>query len=363
MSKKVRIGIVGCGYMGQLAHIYNYAKIADCEIVALAEGRKETAKAVADKYGIAELYSNHREMLDKADIDAVVAIMWYSLHHSVIPDIISAGLPVATEKPMCVKSDTAKRMSDLAKEKGVLYQIGYMKRHDPSAKLARETVLKWKENGDCGKLNYIRATMPPSGDWTYFIEDPINLGDIPQKYDNEYPEAIHEWIPENLRNLYDEFINYYIHQVNLIRYLIGEDYTIDYVDPGLKLIAAKSDSGATCVLEMADYGLKNTWQEYYKICFEHGKIDLQMPAPLARQKAGNVRIYKENGFISSEPETIEPFIPQKWCFFEQAQHFIECVRDGKPTIAPASDAVKDLLVSEQFIKLLISSKNPKQTFW
>lgn len=140
MSKKVRLGFVGCGYMGQLAHISNYAMIPDCELVALAEGRQNTAKAVANKYGIANVYSDHREMLEKAELDGVVAIMWYTLYHSVVPDIINAGLPLATEKPMCVSSETSKRMVEYADKKGVLYQIGYMKRHDPAAKLARETI-------------------------------------------------------------------------------------------------------------------------------------------------------------------------------------------------------------------------------
>jgi len=356
MSKKVRLGFVGCGYMGQLAHISNYAMITDCELVALAEGRQNTAKAVANKYGIANVYSNHKEMLEKADLDGVVAIMWYTLYHRVVPDIINAGLPLATEKPMCVSYETSRQMAEYAEEKGVLYQIGYMKRHDPAAKLARETILKWKESDDCGKMNYIRATMPPSGDWTYFIEDPINLGDAPPTYENETPEQIPEWIPENMRTLYDDFINYYIHQVNLIRYLIGENYTVNYVDPGKKVMVATSDSGATIILEMANYGLQNTWQEFYKICFEKGKIDLQMPAPLARQRAGSVRIYKETGLVSSEPETIEPFIPQKWCFLEQARHFVDCVSNNKPTISPASEAVKDLEISEQFIRCVMGSK-------
>ena len=76
-GNKVRLGFVGAGYMGQLAHIANYATIGDCELVALAEGRAETAKAVAEKYGIQEVYVDHHSLLEKAEIDAVVGIMGF----------------------------------------------------------------------------------------------------------------------------------------------------------------------------------------------------------------------------------------------------------------------------------------------
>ena len=97
MSQKIRLGFVGAGFMGQLAHIANYATIQDCELVALAEGRPETAQAVAQRYGIREVYSNHHQMLEQAEIDGVVAIMGFGLYYTLIPDILAAGKPVATE--------------------------------------------------------------------------------------------------------------------------------------------------------------------------------------------------------------------------------------------------------------------------
>ncbi|MBC8232744.1 Gfo/Idh/MocA family oxidoreductase, partial [bacterium] len=188
MSEKVRIGFVGAGFMGQLAHISNYATIEDCELVALAEGRQQTAEAVARRYGIQEVYSTHTEMLEKADVDAVVAIMHFNLYHALIPDILESGKPVATEKPMCVRVESAKKMAALAEEKGVIYQVGYMKRHDPAAQIARQTIQEWKADGECGKMTYVRITMP-SGDWTYEVEAPINLGDPAIPYEGQTGES------------------------------------------------------------------------------------------------------------------------------------------------------------------------------
>ena len=134
MSEKIRLGFVGAGFMGQLAHIANYATIGDCELVALAEGRAETARAVAQRYGIRKVYSDHHQMLEQADIDGVVAIMHFDQYNAIIPDILAAGKPVATEKPICIRVDNARKLVGIAEEKGLLYQVGYMKRHDPRVK-------------------------------------------------------------------------------------------------------------------------------------------------------------------------------------------------------------------------------------
>lgn len=107
--EKIKIGFVGAGYMGQRAHIANYATLPDVELTGLAEGRTEIAKAVAQRYGIKTIYSNHQEMLEKAKLDAVVAIMHFNLHHAVVPDILEKGLPLLTEKPICVTTETGKK--------------------------------------------------------------------------------------------------------------------------------------------------------------------------------------------------------------------------------------------------------------
>ncbi|MCZ6678491.1 MAG: Gfo/Idh/MocA family oxidoreductase [Candidatus Poribacteria bacterium] len=355
MSQKVRLGIVGSGFMGQLAHIANYATIDDCELVALAEGRSETAQAIAQRYGIREVYPNHREMLEKAEIDGVVAVMGFHLYHTLVADILEAGKPTATEKPICLQSDSARKLVGLAEGKGLLYQVGYMKRHDPASKIVRKTVQNWKVSGEMGDMTYVRIAMP-SGDWIYEHERPIDKGDAPATYDGQVSETAPAWMGE-LGRQYIGFINFYIHQVNLLRYLIGEDYTVTYVDPRSRILVAISDSGVPCTLEMAPCGLRNRWEESYRICFDGGRIDLQLPAPMARQRAGDVAIYTGSGFgDGTEPQEIRPLIPQRWAFLEQARHFVHCLKTGSPTIAPASDAIKDLEVSEQYIRLLMGAE-------
>jgi len=55
--KKVRLGFVGCGTMGQRAHLENYATLPDVELVALADLRPQTRELVARVRAVLRRYA------------------------------------------------------------------------------------------------------------------------------------------------------------------------------------------------------------------------------------------------------------------------------------------------------------------
>jgi predicted dehydrogenase len=343
---KTRLGIVGAGFMGQKAHLDSFVTIPDCETVALAEGRAQTAELAAARYGIPRVYPDHRAMLAAEKLDAVIAIMPYRLHHAVVPELLRAGVHVLTEKPMCIGLDTAREMAQLAQDQGVIYYVGYMKRSLPATQAAVARIRGWKQSGAVGALKYLRASMPP-GNWTFDIERPPSAGDPAAAYEGQGPEPIPAEFSESAGRLYDSFINYYIHQVNLIRYLLGEDYHVQYADAAGTVLAGQSDSGVTVVLEMQGYGQKHEWDEGYRVVFEQGKLELALPAPLARQAPGSLTVF-EGGEAQA---TWSPSLPPAGSFLEQARHFIRCVRgEESPRVTPW-DAVKDLEVAAEYTRL------------
>ena len=355
MSNKVRMGFVGSGGMGQTAHIANFATIPDCEMVALAEGRQKTAKLVASRFGIPRIYPDHRAMLaEEKDLDAVVAIMSYALHPPVVMDILNAGKHLMTEKPICLRLDNARKMAALAEQKGLTYMVGYMKRSLPASVAAMEKVREWRQSGAAGSMNYLRASMPP-GDWTFGIQWLPGAGDPAPAYEGVAPEVPPESLSPEMGARYNAFVNYFIHQVNLIRFLLGEDYDVVYADRAQAILVGRSQSGVTIVLEMKGRGLRQSWEEYYMVSFDNGKIDLSVPAPMAQQNGGDLRIYW-GGDDRNPPRWERPVMPPVWSMLAQAGHFVECVRDGKPTRSPASEAVKDLEVAEQYIRALQSAQ-------
>ncbi|MCC5876274.1 MAG: Gfo/Idh/MocA family oxidoreductase, partial [Candidatus Sumerlaeia bacterium] len=155
--KQVRLGFIGCGFMGQLAHLANHARLPGVELAALSDLRPRTPHAVAEKYGIPRVYQRHTDMLKAGDLDAVVAIMNFACHADVVPDVLNAGLHLFTEKPAAVRPETASRHAEMARKRNLVYHVGYMKRCDPASIRMREIIRKWQETGAQGKLKYLRV--------------------------------------------------------------------------------------------------------------------------------------------------------------------------------------------------------------
>ncbi|MFA6293862.1 MAG: Gfo/Idh/MocA family oxidoreductase, partial [Victivallales bacterium] len=163
-KKKVRIGFAGVGGMGQCAHLRNYATLEACEVVAISEPRKETAKAVAQRYNIPGVYSDASEMLKKEKLDAIVASQPFTRHGVLIPELLAAKIPVFIEKPLSSTIESGEKILGALKKSGTWIMVGYHKRSDPASMFAKREIEKLKRSGEIGKLKYIRILMP-AGDW------------------------------------------------------------------------------------------------------------------------------------------------------------------------------------------------------
>ena len=60
-ERKLKLGMVGCGMMGQFAHLRNYVAIPDCEVVALAELRPKLRRLVAETAAFYQEQESARE--------------------------------------------------------------------------------------------------------------------------------------------------------------------------------------------------------------------------------------------------------------------------------------------------------------
>ena len=288
---KVRLGFIGAGGMGQCAHLRNYVTIKDCEVVALAELRPKLAAAVGRRYDIPRVYTSDREMLKNERLDAIVSIQPYQAHGQLLPQLLQSKLPILIEKPLARSIEAGDKI--LAAMAGSKLYLGYHKdRSDPATLFAKTQIESWKSSGDFGPLKYIRVTMPP-GDWIAGgFAHLITTNEPYPKLDFDPPPA---GMDDAAAKAYDAFVNYYIHQVNLIRLLLGENYRVTYADPSGVLLAGESDSGVAVTLEMAPYRTTIDWQESALVAFEKGWIRLELPAPLAIDRPGRVTIFEDSG--------------------------------------------------------------------
>lgn len=333
--------------MGQMAHLSNYSVLRnECEVVALAEPRPQLAEAVARRYGVPQVYSNHLELLERAGVDAIVAAQQFRNHHAIIPDILRAGFPVFTEKPLSLTVEAGEQLVRLGEEKNVLHMVGYHKRSDPAMEYAKSVVDEWKSSGEYGKLRYIRVTMPPGG-WKGGADEPLTS-------DEAYPPLRMEPGPsdfsEEQTKQLDSFVNYYIHQVNAIRFFLQDSYRLTFGDRGGVLLTGESDGGVTVALEMEPYRTSFEWHESILVCFERGFVRIDLPAPLARQVAGKVTAMRDNG--KGSPSYIQPIMPNMSAMKKQALNFIAAVQGIGPAPCSAKEALEDLKLAESYIRYM-----------
>ena len=347
-NQKLRIGFVGVGGMGQCAHLRNYMTIPDCEVVAFAELREDTRRRVAARYDIPRTYADHASMLAAEKLDGIVASQPFTRHGVLVTDLLKAGIPVFTEKPLAGSLEVGERLVETVKNSGTWYMVGYHKRSDPATMHAKAEIDRLKSTGELGRLTYVRILMP-AGDWVAngFLE--LIASAAP-------PPAL-EWDPppsdmdEPTRQAYEAFVNYYIHQVNLMRHLLGEPYGVTYADPSGVLLAGRSASGAACVIEMTPYRTTVDWQESALVCFEKGYVKLELPAPMASNRAGRVEIFRDPG-DGTPPATTIPQMPWVHAMRQQAMNFCRAVRGEIRPLCDAQEALEDLKIAREYIRLL-----------
>ena len=345
---KIRIGFVGVGGMGQCAHLRNYVTVPDCEVVAIAEIREQLGKKVAERYGVPRVYKNHEEMLAKEKLDGIVASHMFTRHGVLIPELLKAGVPVFSEKPLAGSVAAGEKIVEAVKESGTWHMVGYHKRSDPAVMFAKKEIDALKQSGELGKLRYVRILMP-AGEW---VQNGF-LGLIGS--DEPVPQLEHELAdPDMDKETYDRyfsFINYYIHQINLMRHLLGEDYEVTYADPSQVVLAVRSSGGAAGIIEMNPYTTTIDWQESALVAFEHGYVNINLPCPMVLNRAGTVEIFKDPGG-GVEPQTVIPKLPSIHAMRQQAMNFCAAVKGEIEPLTHAKEALKDLEIGRQYIQLL-----------
>jgi predicted dehydrogenase len=345
-EKKVRIGFVGVGGMGQCAHLKNYVTLPNCEVVALAEVREDLGRRVAAKYNVPRVYKDHAAMLANEKLDGLVASQPFTRHGTLVPELLKAGIPILTEKPLAGTIEMGQKILKALKKSGTWHMLGYHKRSDPATMYAKAEIDKLKASGELGKMKYVRILMP-AGDW-------IASGFIDLLSGGEYVKDL-TWDPptqtmdKESYNQYISFVNYYIHQVNLMRHLLGESYKVTHADPSGVLLVGQGVSGVACTIEMSPYQTSVDWQESALVAFERGWIKIELPAPLASNRPGKVEIYKDPG-AGVTPIRLSPQLPWIHAMRQQAMNFVAAIEGKIKPLCQAEEALEDLKVARQYLK-------------
>lgn len=150
---KLRAGIVGCGIFGSF-HVQALSEMAEVEVAAICDLKKERAEKLAAQYGIPQVFSDHREMLAKGGCDFITIATPDPYHAQVAIDAANAGCPFLVEKPFATTREDAINMVEAIERSGVRAMCDLHNRSSQPYAIAKDII----DSGRFGKVSnmYVR---------------------------------------------------------------------------------------------------------------------------------------------------------------------------------------------------------------
>ncbi|MEI8111825.1 MAG: Gfo/Idh/MocA family oxidoreductase [Chitinophagia bacterium] len=124
----LKVGVFGVGHLGKF-HLNNWKEIAGVKIVGFFDPNSDTAKQVAEAYGI-KRFTDSEKLIDACDIVDVVTPT--DQHYAVCMSAIRKGKHVFVEKPLAATIKEGRDIVNFVKEAGVKLQVGHIERFNPA---------------------------------------------------------------------------------------------------------------------------------------------------------------------------------------------------------------------------------------
>ncbi|MFQ5808711.1 MAG: Gfo/Idh/MocA family protein [Armatimonadota bacterium] len=334
-QEPVRVGVIGCGGIAQSAHLPSIGRSEDAQLVAVADADADLAAEVGRRRGLDadSCYGDHKRLLERDDIEAVVICVWTPLHAELSIDALGAGKHVLVEKPMANSTAEAEQMVAAAQQADRILMISYNHSYD----LAAERVKDLVTGGEMGDLQYGELFFyADSGAWHAGAYSKVLRSPHSGRHWRKRPADARERTLNYVQNIHS-------HTINLMRVLIGEPTAVEY---------CTQVEGAG-LWAMFDYGtfkvyLKNVLSRQW--IFEKGielvgtrkRVRLDMAPPTQRYSSGKLRI------IDMEADTDSRLLlPDQWPFQREYEHFVTCVREGTEPMTSGAFSVRDVTLAEQ----------------
>jgi len=155
----MKVGLVGCGRIATAVHLPSLKKIEGYDLAAVADTHPERLRETKERFGVEEGYIDYRQMLVKADIDAVFVCTPPQHHFQIVMDSIEWGKHVLCEKPLAttVEEALAIKKALRMKQQASQERLTLMPAHNFVFTPCFTEALKIIERGEIGKTRKIHC--------------------------------------------------------------------------------------------------------------------------------------------------------------------------------------------------------------
>ncbi|MCX5642276.1 MAG: Gfo/Idh/MocA family oxidoreductase [Candidatus Omnitrophica bacterium] len=160
--KKIRIGMIGCGGMGQ-GHIKKIKELPEAQLAAVSDADPETARKIGTENNV-PYFADYRKLIKSGLCDAVLIVTPHYFHHEIGIAAFKSGLHVLSEKPITVTVAAADAFLAAAKKSRKVFGVMFQQRTFPHVRLAREII----KSGRIGKIQRTLAVEPHYRSQAYY---------------------------------------------------------------------------------------------------------------------------------------------------------------------------------------------------
>ena len=154
MAEPLKVGLVGAGAVAQIAHLPVLRRMKGVEIRALCDNDLSKARALADRFGVKDVFDDIEELLRYEELDAIVIGSPTHLHESHILAALAGNLHVLVEKPLTISAVSAQRIVRAVEKRDRVVLVGMNHRYRPDVQLVRGFV----QSGELGTIESARGS-------------------------------------------------------------------------------------------------------------------------------------------------------------------------------------------------------------
>ena len=296
MADRLRVGVIGVGYVAKNNYLPILSQIEDIDFVGVMAKNFENAKTAARKFGAEKAVDSIEKLVDLG-LDCAFVLTPKAAHTEQIKFLVNHGVHTFTEKPLATTMKDCADIVALSEKTDKKIMVGFNRRYAPVITAAKEA---WK------------SSMP----------DVI----IAQK---NRPQTEYHATLENA-----------VHMIDLMRYFCGEAKSVKaiskFTDPDYETFTTAQiefESGSSGLL-VADRSA-GQWEESIEMHGQNQTVFVKMPEAMTivdNEKRHTMEMTPlAMGWAKSE---------DKLGFTFAVQHFFDCIRNNKTPLTTPQDAYK-----------------------
>lgn len=319
-TKRVSIGLIGCGYWGPNL-VRNYVSFDDVDFKGVCDASEDRLNIILSKYPMLNGTNNADELIYDDDIDALIIASSAVTHHDLAKKALEAGKHVFVEKPLSLNVPDGEELVKISEEKGLILMVGHLLLYHPAVERVKQAI----DSGELGDILYLY------GQW-------LNLGKI--RHDENCLWSIGP------------------HGISVTLHLLGASPTevsvhgMDYLQDGLEDVVF-------CNLKFPDdiaANLHISWLDPHKErkLTVVGKKKMMVFDDM--ETAEKLRIYDKGvdvkpeiysfaeGLTLRSGDVLIPAFRMSEPLASECRHFIDCIREGTEPLSNGREGLEVLKV-------------------